>query len=69
MELHFSIIIPVYNRPQEIEELLLSLTKQTYSKNYEVVVVEDGSENISKEIVEKYSKKLSIKKMNVNKLQ
>lgn len=61
MELHFSIIIPVYNRPQEIEELLLSLTKQTYSKNYEVVVVEDGSENISKEIVEKYSKKLSIK--------
>ncbi|MBI9042066.1 glycosyltransferase [Lutibacter sp.] len=60
MELHFSIIIPVYNRPQEIDELLQSLTKQTYSKKFEVVVVEDGSENISKEIVEKYSSELNI---------
>ena len=61
MELKFSIIIPVYNRPQEIEELLLSLTKQTFSKNFEVIVVEDGSDNISKEIVENYSKDLDIK--------
>jgi glycosyltransferase involved in cell wall biosynthesis len=60
VELHFSIIIPVYNRPQEIDELLQSLTKQTYSKKFEVVVVEDGSENISKEIVEKYSSELNI---------
>lgn len=61
MELQFSIIIPVYNRPQEIEELLASLTKQSYQKYFEVVVVEDGSENISKEIVESYSKELNIK--------
>lgn len=60
MELHFSIIIPVYNRPQEIDELLQSLIKQTYSKKFEVVVVEDGSENISKGIVEKYSSELNI---------
>ncbi|WP_299528516.1 glycosyltransferase [uncultured Lutibacter sp.] len=60
MELQFSIIIPVYNRPQEIDELLASLTKQTYSKNFEVVVVEDGSENNSKEIVENYSKALNL---------
>ncbi len=60
MELQFSIIIPVYNRPQEIEELLASLTKQTYSKSFEVVVVEDGSENSSKAIVENYSNKLDI---------
>ncbi|WP_372792963.1 glycosyltransferase family 2 protein [Lutibacter sp.] len=60
MELQFSIIIPVYNRPQEIEELLASLTKQSYSKNFEVVVVEDGSENSSKEIVDNYSKELNL---------
>ncbi|WP_245856721.1 glycosyltransferase [Lutibacter flavus] len=61
VELQFSIIVPVYNRPQEIEELLASLTKQTYQKNFEIVIVEDGSENISKEIVDSYSKELSIK--------
>ncbi|SFS75363.1 glycosyltransferase [Lutibacter maritimus] len=60
MELHFSIIIPVYNRPQEIEELLASLSKQTYSKGFEIIVVEDGSENTSKEIVENFSNKLTI---------
>ena len=60
MKLQFSIIIPVYNRPQEIDELLNSLTKQAYSKSFEVVVVEDGSENISKEIVGKYSNELNI---------
>lgn len=38
----FSIIIPVYNRPQEVQELLESLTLQT-SKEFEVVIVEDGS--------------------------
>ncbi|WP_371133026.1 glycosyltransferase family 2 protein [Lutibacter sp.] len=59
--LKFSIIIPVYNRPQEIEELLFSLTKQTYSKTFEVIVVEDGSETISKEIVDNYSDKLDLK--------
>jgi len=60
VKLQFSIIIPVYNRPQEIDELLNSLTKQAYSKSFEVVVVEDGSENISKEIVGKYSNELNI---------
>jgi glycosyltransferase involved in cell wall biosynthesis len=60
VELHFSIIIPVYNRPQEIEELLASLSKQTYSKGFEIIVVEDGSENTSKEIVENFSNKLTI---------
>lgn len=60
MELQFSIIIPVYNRPEEIDELLKSLTNQSYAKWFEVVVVEDGSKNISKEIVEGYSNKLNI---------
>lgn len=61
MELHFSIIIPVYNRPQEIEELLASLTKQIYTYNFEVIIIEDGSSNTSKEIVEGFLSQLNIK--------
>lgn len=61
MELHFSIIIPVYNRPQEIEELLQSLSKQIFSKDFEVIVVEDGSTLKSDEIVNSFSSKLNLK--------
>ena len=39
----YSIIIPVYNRPDELDDLLSSLCKQTYV-HFEVIVVEDGSE-------------------------
>jgi len=60
MSLKFSIIIPVYNRPQEIEELLYSLTKQTFSKNFEIIVVEDGSEIKADDIVENFSKELNV---------
>lgn len=51
----FSIIIPVYNRPQELDELLLSLTQQTYDTPYEVVVIEDGSTITSKHICARYT--------------
>ncbi len=60
MTLHFSFIIPVYNRPDEMEELLDSLSKQTYDKPFEVVVVEDGSTMSSKHIIERYANKLAI---------
>ena len=60
MQLIFSIIIPVYNRPDEIDELLDSLTKQSYTKTFEVIIVEDGSSKKSDKIVEKYAKQLSI---------
>ena len=60
MTLSFSIIIPVYNRPQEIDELLQSLTKQDFSASFEVVVIEDGSTNSCKSVVEQYTKKLNI---------
>ena len=43
----YSIIIPVYNRPEEITELLQSLTRQTL-KNFEVIIVEDGSPKLVK---------------------
>jgi glycosyltransferase involved in cell wall biosynthesis len=55
----FSIIIPVYNRPDEIKELLESLTRQTY-KNFEVVIVEDGSTLKCDEIVRDFMGKLDI---------
>ena len=50
----FSIIIPVYNRPQEVQELLESLTVQT-SKNFEVIIVEDGSSEKCEDIAAKYT--------------
>jgi len=49
----FSIIIPVYNRPEEIRELLNSLDLQTYSK-FEVVIIEDGSEETSEDVVQNH---------------
>lgn len=55
----YSFIIPVYNRPDEVDELLESLTHQTY-QDFEVVIVEDGSTNPCKKIVEKYKDKLAI---------
>lgn len=56
----YSIIIPVYNRPDEADELLQSLTKQT-SKDFEVVIVEDGSSVPCKDVVDKYDGQLDIK--------
>ena len=55
----YSIIIPVYNRPDEVDELLESLTQQTY-KNFEVIVVEDGSDEKCDKVVEKYVHELNI---------
>lgn len=60
MDLNFSIIIPVYNRPQEIEELLNSLTKQDFQEAFEIVIVEDGSDIPCKEVVDSFSKELNI---------
>ncbi len=55
----FSIIIPLYNRPQEIDELLHTLTQQTYMQ-FEVLVIEDGSKLDAREIVDSYKDKLDI---------
>jgi len=55
----FSVIIPLYNRPQEIDELLATLTKQTYTQ-FEVLVIEDGSVNDAKDIVGKYANQLDL---------
>lgn len=55
----FSIIIPLYNRPQEIQELLATLTKQTYTA-FEVLIIEDGSKLDAKEIVASFKDDLDI---------
>ncbi len=55
----YSFIIPVYNRPDEVDELLDSLTRQTL-RDFEVIVVEDGSAVPCKDVVDKYADRLSI---------
>jgi glycosyltransferase involved in cell wall biosynthesis len=55
----FSIIIPVYNRPDEVRELLQSLTRQRYP-HFEVLIIEDGSKNRCKTVVQSFSEKLDI---------
>jgi len=61
VNLLYSIIIPVYNRPNEIDELLDSLTKQDFSDDFEVLIIEDGSTIKSDIIVKKYKSQLNIK--------
>ena len=56
----FSIIIPLYNRPQEIKELLETLVLQTY-KQFEVLVIEDGSKDDAADIVKSFAGKLDVK--------
>lgn len=56
--MRYSFVIPVYNRPDEVDELLESLTHQTFT-DFEVVMVEDGSSIPCQHIVEKYANHLS----------
>lgn len=56
----YSIIVPVYNRPDEVDELLESLCKQSF-KDFEVIIVEDGSSVACKEVCDKYMERLDLK--------
>ncbi len=58
-ELTFSFIVPVYNRPDEMAELLESLAGQQ-DPNFEVVIVEDGSEIPAQSVYKQYKDKLNI---------
>ena len=55
----YSVIVPVYNRPNECEELLESLTHQT-QRDFEIIIVEDGSSVPCREVVERYADKLAV---------
>lgn len=61
MKLEYSIIIPVYNRPDEVQELLESLTQLKGNISFEVIIVEDGSPNTSELVVEQFKDLLEIK--------
>ncbi len=56
----YSLIIPVYNRPDEVSELLASIASQSF-RDFEVLVVEDGSSVKCEDIVNQYAEKLDIK--------
>ena len=56
----FSLIIPVYNRPDEVDELLQSLVNQSYT-NFETIIIEDGSSVKCQDITKKYIDKLTIR--------
>ena len=55
-----SFIVPVYNRPDEVRELLTSLAEQT-DGDFELILVEDGSAVPSKSVVDEYSNQLNIR--------
>jgi len=55
----FSIIVPIYNRPDEAFELLESLSEQTYT-DFELVLIEDGSSKPCAEEAEKFRTKINI---------
>ncbi|WP_418636697.1 glycosyltransferase [Winogradskyella sp.] len=59
-DIDFSFIIPVYNRPDEIKELLESFLNFKGYRSYEIVIVEDGSTETSENIVEQFSNHLNI---------
>lgn len=59
MDYKYSIIVPVFNRPDEVDELLDSLTRQAYSQ-FEVIIVEDGSATPCKDVCDKYNEVLDI---------
>ncbi|MFV0590533.1 MAG: glycosyltransferase [Draconibacterium sp.] len=56
----FSIITPIYQCSRETEEFLSSLLEQDY-QNFEIILVEDGKKDSSKDVITKYQDKLDIK--------
>ena len=55
----YSVIVPVYNRPDEVDELLESLCSQTF-KDFEAIIVEDGSQKPCKDVCDKYASILDL---------
>lgn len=60
MQINYSFIIPVFNRPQEIKELLESMLHLKFPSPFEIVIVEDGSPLSSEAIVEQFREQLQI---------
>lgn len=60
MQRKYSFIIPVFNRPQEVQELLESFEKLDFIEEFEIVLVEDGSTETAKNVADQFSDTLSI---------
>ncbi|SDB43438.1 Glycosyltransferase, catalytic subunit of cellulose synthase and poly-beta-1,6-N-acetylglucosamine synthase [Flavobacteriaceae bacterium MAR_2010_188] len=58
--MNYSFIIPVYNRPEEIKELLQSFTQLQFSSPYEIVIIEDGSTIPCASVIAEYENRLDI---------
>ena len=56
----YSIIVPVYNRPDEVDELLQSLCEQDFT-DFEVIIVEDGSQVPCEDVCRRYEDRLDLK--------
>ena len=57
--MRYSIIVPVFNRPDGVAELLESLCRQTM-KDFEVIIVEDGSDIESRDVCQRFKNRLDI---------
>ena len=55
----YSVIVPVYNRIDEVRDLLESLSAQTL-KSFEVIIVEDGSSEPCKDVVESFASRVDV---------
>ncbi len=60
MQLEYSFIIPVFNRPEEIRELLQSMQELDFNRSFEIVIIEDGSTISSEEVIKGFNDRLNI---------
>jgi len=60
MRLSFSFIVPVFNRPNEIQELLESMLAMEFAEAYEIVIIEDGSTDTAEHVVKDFEERLNI---------
>ena len=58
-KIKYSIVVAVYNRPEEMEELLYSIENQSF-RNFELIIVDDGSQMSSRQVFENFNKELNI---------
>lgn len=59
-ELKFSFVVPVYNRPEELERLLHSISQLDYTDDFEVVIIEDGSSILCEDVCLRFRESVDI---------